>query len=278
MKERFANVGIETVKDFWNCRPCNVRHSQIDIDADPLRYSLEVSARRHFVEPHMRKFAEYERWQGKRVLELGCGIGTDAIGFAQADAQVIAVDLSSESLEIARKRAKAHGLDIEFVQGDIENLPRFLEPSCYDLVYSFGVIHHTPRPERAVEIIRNYMGPKSTLKLMLYNRYSWKVLWIILAFGKGQFWNLDDLVSRHSEAQTGCPITYTFSRRSARELLSGFKIESMQTDFIFPYRIPDYVKHKYIKEWYWRRLPRWMFRFLERTIGWNLLITAKLER
>ena len=87
-------------------------------------YFDEVEARKYLVEPHIPGFAEFERWKGKRVLEVGCGIGTDSINFARAGAQLTAVDLSSESLKIARQRAEVMGVAdrIEFVQANAEEL------------------------------------------------------------------------------------------------------------------------------------------------------------
>ena len=86
-----------------------------------------------------------------------------------------------------------------------------------------------------------------------------------------------ELVARHSEAQTGCPITYTFSRRSIRRLLEsyGFRVTEMQIDHIFPYRIADYVRYRYVKSWPWRAVPRPVFRWLERHFGWHLCVTAE---
>ena len=103
-------MSIEDVRTYWNNRPCNIMHSLVDIDEDPLLYSQQVTARKFFVEPHIPGFAEFERWKGKHVLELGCGIGTDTIEFARAGAQVDAVDISGRSLAIARQRAVAEGL------------------------------------------------------------------------------------------------------------------------------------------------------------------------
>jgi len=148
----------------------------------------------------------------------------------------------------------------------------------YDLIYSFGVIHHTPRPERAVNQMRYYAQPGTTVKIMVYYRYSWKVLWILLTYGKGQFWRLAELIAQHSEAQTGCPVTYTYTRREARQLLesAGFKVREMWVDHIFPYRIPDYIQYRYVKTWYFRWLPKPVFRWLERNFGWHLCITAEM--
>ena len=75
----------------------------------------------------------------------------------------------------------------------------------YDLVYSFGVIHHTPHPEAVIAQVRQYMHRESLFKIMVYNKMSWKVLWIILKYGKGAFGKSDALIAQHSEAQTGCP-------------------------------------------------------------------------
>ena len=90
----------------------------------PREYFDEVEARKYFVEPHIPGFAEFDRWAGKRVLEVGCGIGTDSINFARAGAQLTAVDLSTESLNIARQRAEVMGVAdrIEFVQANAEEL------------------------------------------------------------------------------------------------------------------------------------------------------------
>src|SRR5439155_8773234 len=149
-------------------------------------------------------------WQGKRVLEIGCGIGTDTMNFARNGAQVTAVDLSEKSLEVARQRAKVFGLDnrIDFIQANAEELSRYVPAGAYDLIYSFGVIHHTPHPERVLDELRHYTDSETVLKIMVYHRWSWKVLWILLTYGKGQFWRIDDLIAHYSEAQTGCPVTY----------------------------------------------------------------------
>lgn len=275
----FESVPLDTVRDYWDRRPCNIRHSRKPVGSR--EYFDEVEARKYRVEPHIPTFAEFPRWQGKRVLEVGCGIGTDTINFARHGAEVTAVDLSEESLSVARRRAEVFGLSdrIRFVSADAERLGEYVPREPYDLIYSFGVIHHTPSPERAIRAMRAYAGPGTTLKLMVYHRRSWKVLWIVLSLGRGRFWRTAELVARHSEAQTGCPVTYTYTRRSARALLdsAGFAVRRIHVDHIFPYRIPDYIEHRYVKEWYFRILPKPLFRALERKLGWHLCVTAALS-
>lgn len=274
--QTFEQVPIDQVREYWDRRPCNIRHSTKP--AGSREYFDEVEHRKYFVEPHIPGFAEFPRWQGKRVLEVGCGIGTDTINFARNGAQVTAVDLSEKSLEMARKRAEVFGLAdrILFFHGSAEQLDRVVPPEPFDLVYSFGVIHHTPHPERVLEQLRKYVRPGSTVKIMVYHRYSWKVLWILMTYGKCRFWKLTELVARYSEAETGCPVTYSYSRSELRGLMErgGFRVKRMQAEHIFPYRIRDYVKYSYIKEWYFRWLPEPAFRALEKMLGWHLCVTA----
>ncbi|WP_428388987.1 class I SAM-dependent methyltransferase [Mucisphaera sp.] len=272
----FESVPIEEVRRFWNARPCNLRHSPEPVGTRA--YFEQVAERKYRVEPHIPGFAAFERWKGKRVLEVGCGIGTDTMRFAQAGAEVTAVDLSEASLNLTRQRAEVFGVRdrVRTVHANAEQLDEVLEVEPYDLIYSFGVIHHTPRPDVALATLRRFAGPETQIKLMVYYRYAWKVLAIVLGKGYGRFWQLDDLVARSSEAQSGCPVTYTYTRRTAEAWLErcGFRSTGMVVDHIFPYRISDYREYRYVMSWYFRVLPRPVFRMLERRMGWHLCIDA----
>ncbi|HEV8159237.1 MAG TPA: class I SAM-dependent methyltransferase [Pyrinomonadaceae bacterium] len=274
----FSDVEIQSVRDYWNRRPCNIRHSTAEIGTK--EYFDQVEARKYLVEPHIPAFADFANWKGKKVLEIGCGIGTDTINFARAGAEVTAVDLSSKSLKLAARRAEVFGFSdrINFYEANAEKLSEYIPAQKYDLVYSFGVIHHSPHPEKIIGQIRDYfIHPGSTLKLMVYYRYSWKVFWMLIQ-EKGQFWKLDKIIARHSEAQTGCPVTYSYTRKTIKDLIGeNFDIEENYVEHIFPYRIPEYVKYEYVKEWYWRMLPENVFLRLEKTFGWHLCVTAKAK-
>src|SRR5262252_798186 len=274
----FQTTPVQQVQDYWNNRPCNIRHSPKPIGTR--EYFDEVEARKHFVEPHIPQLAEFEHWSGKKVLEIGCGIGTAMINFAKYGAQVTAVDLSDKSLEVAKQRADVYDLKsrITFYQANAEELTKSVPVEAYDLVYSFGVIHHTPHPEKVIEQIRNYVRAGSTLKIMVYHRYSWKVLWILLTYGKGQFWRINELVARYSEAQEGCPVTFTFTKKELTTLLAryGFRVTEAWVDHIFPYRISDYLQYRYSKVWYFRWLSSDLFRRLEKNFGWHLCVTAEV--
>jgi 2-polyprenyl-3-methyl-5-hydroxy-6-metoxy-1,4-benzoquinol methylase len=272
----FADVSINRVRDFWNTRPCNIRHSRKEVGTR--EYFDEVERRKYFVEPHIPAFAEFEKWQGKRVLEIGCGLGTDTLNFARAGAQVTAVELSDESARLAQKRLELYGVSgrATIHVGDAEDLPSLLPAQSFDLVYSFGVIHHSPHPRRIVEHIRRYMTPASELRLMVYSRISYKLFWIMRQEGIWDLSRIDELLARNSEAQSGCPVTYSYDDESAAALVDGFQILEMRKAHIFTWDIDAYVRHEYVKAPEWANVSDEELARLERELGWHLLIRARL--
>lgn len=276
-EKNFSEVPIQDVQSYWNARPCNLKHSTKTCGTQ--EYFSEVEKRKFFVEPHLVDFANFSSAKGKKVLEIGCGLGTTTINFARSGAtKVTAVDLSDRSIALAKQSAEVNGLgnQIEFYNGNAEELSQFIPKETYDLIFSFGVIHHSPHPEKILQQLHSFLDSNGQIKLMVYYRYSWKVFWILMKYGKFQFWKLSKMVATYSEAQTGCPVTYIYSKKEAKKLLesNGYKVIDMQVDHIFPYRIADYTQYRYVKMWYFRFLPKTVFRFLEKKLGWHLCITA----
>ena len=253
--------GIDEVRKYWDTRPCNVRHSRAEVGTR--QYFDEVEERRYFVEPHIVPFAEFDRWAGKTVLEVGCGIGTDTIRFARAGASVTAIDVSSRSLDLARQRAEVYGLEdlTRFLLADAEHLDQVLGDEHFDLIYSFGVLHHTPDPAAALRQLRRLCSDESELRIMLYARNSWKAAMIEA--------ELDQ-----PEAAAGCPIAATYTLTEAVDLLEDFRITKIWQDHIFPFNIEHYVNHEYRLEPWFEAMPDAMFQALKQSFGWHLLIRA----
>ena len=132
---------INEVKDFWNNRPCNVRHSN-KIQGTK-EYFDEVEKKKFFVEPHIKSFSHFNEWNGKKVLEIGCGLATAGINFARYGAEYTGVELSAESLALAKKRFDVYNQYGNFYEGNAEELTNFLPEDKYHLIYSWGVLHHT---------------------------------------------------------------------------------------------------------------------------------------
>ena len=255
-------VTINEVKEFWDGRPCNIRHSQKELGTR--EYFDEVADKKFFVEPHIKSFSNFNKWNGKRVLEIGCGLATVGINFASHGANYTGVELSEESLDLAKQRFDVYNMKGEFYSGNAEELSSFIPVETYDLIYSFGVIHHSPHPEKIISEIKKYMNEDSTLKIMLYAKDSWKNY--MIESGLDQ-----------PEAQYGCPIANTYTKDDVVELLDGYDIISIEQDHIFPYQVEPYKRGEYIKQPWFESMPSEMFRSLEKNLGWHLLITAKLK-
>src|SRR5205085_3372655 len=102
----FHNQSIDTVRAYWNKQPCNIKHSLKTPGSK--EYFEEVRERKYFVEPHLPLFADFASMRNKKVLEIGCGIGTTTMSFVQHGATVTAVDLSETSLSLAKQRAEVY--------------------------------------------------------------------------------------------------------------------------------------------------------------------------
>ena len=253
---------IEDVKKYWDDRPCNVRHSTKEVGTR--EYFDEVEKKRYTAEPHIPAFAEFSRWNGKKVLEVGCGMATEGINFVRAGAQYTGTDLSKESIDLAFSRFVSYNVEGQLRTGNAEELSSFVPVETYDLIYSFGVIHHSPNPEKIISEIKKYMNKDSLLKIMLYAKDSWKNAMIRA--------DLDQ-----PEAQYGCPIANTYNFQDVQNLLKGFRLIGYEQRHIFPYRIEPYKKGLFIKEPWFEAMPDKVFNALQFQLGWHLLITAKLE-
>lgn len=254
-------ASIDQVRDFWNSRPCNIRHS--DKPLGTREYFDEVERKKFTAEPHIMEFCDFPRWRGLRVLEIGCGIGTMAKNFAAHGADYTGVELSSDSLALTQKRFAVYDLPGRFYHGDAEHLTDFVPVQDYDLVFTWGVIHHSPNPGRILEQARSYMRSGTVLKVMVYADNSWKNYMIEAGLDQ-------------PEAQYGCPIAYTYTPEQLLTMIGpGFHQVSMHQDHIFPYQIEPYKQGRYLKHPWFETMPPDMFRVLERHLGWHLMLTAE---
>ncbi|HVH55270.1 MAG TPA: class I SAM-dependent methyltransferase [Vicinamibacterales bacterium] len=158
----------DRVRRFWDNQPCGVRHGQ----AEPgtREFYRTVEAHRYLQEFHIPEIAEFAEHTNERVLEIGGGLGTDGRQFARHGARYIDADLSRNSLTLAREGFRLERLPGGFTEADAENLP-FLSES-FDVVYSHGVLHHTPDTQRAINEVHRLLKPGGKAIVMLYARES----------------------------------------------------------------------------------------------------------
>ena len=266
----------QKIEKFWDTRPCNIKHSKKPIGEK--EYFNEVEAKKYFVEPHIPVFAEFEKWSGLDVLEIGCGIGTDSVNFVRNGANLDIIELSGESLNICKKRFSVFNLNANFYKNNAEVLTTFLpKDKKYDLVYSFGVIHHASDPERIIKEIKKVLKPDGELRIMLYSKYSFKMFDFMHRKNYWDFGKAAEINQYYAEAQTGCPVAKTYTFDNIHDLLDGFDILEIKKDHIFPYKIPEYLEGKYVIEDHLKNMPKEKFKEMEKELGWHTLVKAKLK-
>lgn len=262
---------MDSVKAFWNARPCNIRHCTSEIGTR--EYFEEVKARKYFVEPHILDFANFPKWNGKTVLEIGSGIGTDTISFMEAGADLTSIDLSEESVKLAKKRAEVYGFDPERIS--VANAEEFTFDRTFDLVYSFGVIHHTPNPRAVIQRIAQHQKEGQELRIMLYSKISYKLFWAMHTYDKWDISRMNETIQEFAEAQTGCPVAYTYTFDEIRELLSPwYDIYDIRKDHIFTWDVSKYINHEYQVDDAWKNVKESELKSLEKELGWHTLVKA----
>ncbi len=208
----------QQVRDFWEATPCGSEHA-VDVEGTP-EFFAEVERSRYELEPFIAHFADFEGARGRRLLEIGVGLGTDFIRFARAGAEVTGVDLTQHSAELVRRRLALEGLEADIQVADAERLP--FPDASFDRVYSWGVLHHTPDTEGAVREAIRLTRPGGELCIMLYARRSWVAwgMWLRHAPLAGRpFRSVRDVIAHHMESEG----TKAYTVRELRRMFAGLR-------------------------------------------------------
>lgn len=208
-----AGAAKEIVKEFWEAKPCGSTHTS-SAEGTP-EYFAEVERSRYELEPFIPRYARFAETTGQNVLEIGVGLGTDFLQFARAGAEVTGVDLTQHAVDLVARRLALEGLSGDVAVADAERLP-FADGS-FDVVYSWGVLHHTPDTERAMREALRVLRPGGRLCLMVYARHSWVAygLWARYALLRGRPWHSLATRGRRAHGERGYPRVHP-ARAAAR--------------------------------------------------------------
>jgi len=221
----------EELREFWNAQTCGT--STIDKEKYSLEYFEEIEEYRYELQPEIFNFAQFTRFHGKKLLEVGVGAGTDFIQWIRAGAECYGVDLTPESIEHVQRRLHLYGLECKDLRvADAESLPYV--DNFFDIVYSFGVIHHSPNTIKALEEIIRVLKPGGKAKIMIYNRHSLMAyfFWIRHALLKFKPWKSISWVLWHHMESLGTK-GYTISEMNT--ILSKYNLKEYKVGTIFTY-------------------------------------------
>lgn len=265
------------VRRFWDSRPCGTKNTT----AEPGTHAFyeEIEAHRYREEFHLPLVIDFNDHPGEKVLEIGCGLGTDGRQFVRGGANYIGCDLSFHSLALAHRGFELFGLPGAFVCADAENLP--FPDVALDLIYCHGVLHHTPDTERAICETYRVLRPGGKVIAMLYARESFNILvgartigrlrleWARLRMGRESFnrfvglppehrgWLPDWVVINNSTDGLGNPLSKSYTARRLRQMFSSFRDIHLEKHY-FPRRKIPLIGPC---------LPRFVAAWLGRTMG-----------
>lgn len=260
----------QRARDQWSQDPCGAQYGK----------NLEFGSREFFDSVERQRYQDYAPWMprvmgfdqfaGKRLLEVGCGMGTDLLQFARGGAICTGVDFTPRSIEISRRHFEVYGLPGNFLITDGERLP--FPDESFDVVYSNGVLHHTPDTAGAVREVHRVLKPGGVAKVMLYYRHSlnyWGEMILHRGLLRGELLrgrSPQEIMSRWVEysEQDGRPLVKVYSRSQARAMFSEFKTVDFEINQMIRAELHALSAIT----------PEKLFRFLRKHFGWNLIITA----
>lgn len=254
------------VREFWNSDPCGTRYLE---GADDFAAHAQA---RYSLEPYIPEFAQFALSRGQKVLEIGVGMGADYLEWLKAGAQVTGVDLSAASIERARHRAELAGYRTDLRVADAEHLP--FEDNSFDVVYSYGVMHHSPDTAQCLREAFRVLKPGGQARIMVYHHPSLvgAMLWLRYGLLKGK--SLRRSVFDHLES----PGTKTYTRSEARCLTDQFEDVSMRQEFSPGDLLLNRPSARFkspIYRWIWKIYPRSIVRKIGLRWGLFLLISAR---
>jgi ubiquinone/menaquinone biosynthesis C-methylase UbiE len=248
----------EDVRAYWEPEPCGTSRAVVgDLPGRTREWFEEVERFRYEAEPFIHSVAQFTRHSGKTILEIGVGAGTDHLQWARAGCRCFGVDLTDSAIETTRTRLSLYGFSSELQRIDAEELPYRAE--SFDVVYSWGVIHHSARPERIVSEIHRVLRPGGVFIGMMYSRRSVTALrfWVRFALLGGRPWRtIRDVMATHVESAG----TKAYTIRELRQLFSAFRTFSARPMIT----VADTA------DW-----PRWISQFFPDAWGWFIALRAE---
>ncbi len=275
--ELASTEDLESVKRHWESETAGTRYSS---STESAKYYSEVRAARYELEPFIKSFAGFETARALDVLEIGVGAGADFSNWIAAGANATGIDLTAASISHTRGHLDSLGVESgQYVlqQANAEELP--FSDESFDLVYSWGVLHHSPRTDVALTEVQRVLRPGGQMKIMVYNKNSWSawMMWGIHGLLKGRpFKSPKACVFEHLES----PGTKSYSIGEASGVVSGVGFDRVRISTVLGPGDLLTIKRSDRYSSMFSRIafavyPRWMIRALGDRFGLYMLISAE---
>jgi ubiquinone/menaquinone biosynthesis C-methylase UbiE len=235
---------ISEIRDYWEDK--TPQHWYSKKSPGTREYYDEIQEYRYSkAYPYLPELAEFATHGGKKVLEVGCGQGTDLYQFAKNGAEVTGIDLTEGAVNRSRELFAAYDTEARLETGNAESLAQFSD-NTFDVVYSFGVLHHTPNTGQCFESIHRVLKPGGKAYIMVYAKgLNYLIKFSIFHVLKGGFLrgSFQDTINRNTEYQRNSPLTKMYSKKEGRQLAHLFRnleVKKLHNP-TFSYLLPRFV-------------------------------------
>ncbi len=259
------------VRAHWEQEPCGTRGRSAN---DRAGYFSRLEQDRYSQEPHILGFARFEASRGLDVLEVGVGAGTDFVQWARCGARARGIDFTQSAVRLTRERLELESLPGDVQVADAEELP--FDDASFDIVYAYGVIHHTPNTRKAVAEIYRVLRPGGRARIMIYGVPSWTgwMLWGVHALARMRpFRSQRGVIQDNLES----PGTKAYSEAQAKSLFSRFRSVWIERALLSGDLLAQTPSKKYqgpVHRIAWKLYPRPIIRKFGTRFGLGLLIEA----
>lgn len=255
-------------RDQWNARACG----ELEGTKDSVEYFDRVAAERYAQQSWQHEYFDFGGFRDKNVLEIGIGQGTDLLQFGLRGARCHGVDITDNHIELTRRNFALRGIEVDIRKVDATAIP--FPDGYFDVVYSFGVIHHIPEAQQVLAEVRRVLKPGGVFYVAMYYRWSAFHLFTKLLFdGLFRGWlfskGYGGLLATIESGADGVkvkPYVKLYSRRTLRKLLSGLELRDISVRQLEPDHFSPLLR--------WL-VPGFVARKLDHLLGWYVVAEAR---
>ncbi|MDY0093242.1 MAG: class I SAM-dependent methyltransferase [Candidatus Vecturithrix sp.] len=218
---------LQEVQEYWNEYINDIEVARHEIGSR--EFFDELEHYRYQKLAYLPQVVSFPGYKGKKVLEIGCGVGLDSLQFARAGAELTAIDLTPNAITLAKRNLEVHGFQATFLNMNAEALE--FPDNHFDAVYSHGVLHHTPRPQQAIDEVLRVLKPGGEAVIMLYKKNSWMHL----------LTRIEGVHVEHEEKEA--PVIFYYTCDEVHQLFAKFERVRLLIER-YPHTTPKYSRMK----------------------------------
>ncbi len=268
----------KTTKNVWGTNPAGWAHASNQEKGTKGFFDTVLTKRFSEECPWLPALVNFASYKDKKILEIGSGAGYDAYQFCKNGANYTGIDLVPENRILAKKHLSFYGYEPKILEMDAEKMQL---SEKFDLIYSFGVLHHIPHIEIALSKSFERLKDDGKVLFIVYNKHSiayWLGVylnWII----RGRFFYESLASSLGRVEQVGSserPLVRVYTKKTFCDLLkqAGFCPLSVKIRKLERQDLPFYRVLKYV----YCFIPESVLEKMSRRWGWYLCVEAVKNR